>query len=345
MTLLPKLIVDSDSTIRDAMAAIDANAREVVLVKDAQSGIAGLVTDGDIRRGLLAGLGLQDPVTAVMKRDFFWVTPEVDRAAVLDLMRARMFRHVPVLDTDGGLLAVHFLQDLIGAVRKPNIAVVMAGGKGTRLRPITDNIPKPMVAVAGRPMLERIVLHLVGHGITTIYLAVNYMGEVIQRHFGDGALLGCDIRYLCEPKPLDTGGPLSLLSERPEHPLFVLNGDQVMRVDLSAMLDLHVASGYAATIAVGTHRVELPYASVVERNGRLVALEEKPTVDFLINRGIYVLNPDVLDHVPKHREFPITRLFEKLLQADRPIGLFHSEDYWVDVGQPSDLRRVNGLPP
>ena len=224
---IPDLIIAEGASIRDALQAIDTNGREMVMVSDKSDRIIGLISDGDIRRGLLAGLTLDLPAVNVMTRDFFTVAPDTDRASVLDIMRARSFPYVPVLDRDRRLIAVHFLRDLLGAAPKPNIAVVMAGGRGARLRPVTDAIPKPMIEVAGRPMLERIVLHLVGHGVQTIHLAVNFMADVIERHFGDGSTLGCRIEYLRESTPLGTGGALSLLTERPAHPFFVLNGDLI----------------------------------------------------------------------------------------------------------------------
>ena len=341
--LLRSLTIRDSSSIRDAMQAINANAREVALVRDTTGRIAGLITDGDIRRGLLAGLGLDAAASAVMTREFFSVPPGADRAYVLDLMKARQLAHVPVLDAERRLVAVHFLRDLIGEREKPNVAVVMAGGRGTRLRPAAENIPKPMVEVAGRPMLERIVLHLVGHGIRRIYLAVNFMAEAIERHFGDGAAFGCRIEYLREQAPLGTGGALSLLASRPQHALLVLNGDLVTRADVSAMLEAHAASGCAATIAVGPYEVQLPFGAVTERSGRLLALEEKPSVRFLVNRGIYVLEPEALGYVPANREFPMTALFDALLRAGEQVAVFNFEDAWLDVGAPEDLRRARGL--
>ena len=341
--LLASLTTAQDSTIRDAMALLDANAREVVLVRDVERRIIGLITDGDIRRGLLAGATLQSPVTTVMSRDFFSVAPEVDRAAVLDLMKARTIQHVPVLDGERRLLAVHFLRDLIGATPKPNVAVVMVGGRGTRLRPITESIPKPMVEVAGRPILERIILHLVGHGIHNIYLATNYKATIIKGYFGDGANFGCNITYLHEDEPRGTGGPLSLLPVRPAHPLLVLNGDQVTRADLTRMLEHHRLRRAVATIGVGPYQVEVPFGTVVERDGQLVGLQEKPSINFLINRGIYVLEPELLELVPGSGEFPITSLFESLLADGKPVSVFYFDDYWLDVGRPADLRNANGL--
>jgi len=336
------LIIPATSTVRDAMAAIDANAREVALVCDESGRVLGLITDGDVRRGLLAGFALDSSVTEIMTKDFFFVAPGADRASVLDLMRARSIQHVPVLDQKRTLVAIHFLTDLIGSTPKPNIAVVMAGGKGTRLRPITEQIPKPMVEVAGRPMLERIVLQLVGHGVRTIYLAVNFKAEMIEKHFGDGSALGCRIEYLRESKALGTGGALSLLPMRPEHPVLVLNGDLVTNVNLTAMLEAHAATTHAATIGVGPFQVQIPFGTVVEQNGQMIALEEKPEISVLINRGIYVINPEVLDYVPRDEEFPITELFDALMKANKTVGVFNFTESWLDVGMPKDLRRANG---
>jgi dTDP-glucose pyrophosphorylase len=341
--LLPKLVISGKSTIRQAMQAIDSNAREVVLVADDQERIVGIITDGDIRRGLLSGLTLNSSVIDVMTRDFFAVTPEVDRASVLDLMKARSLQHVPVFDQNRRLIAVHFLRDLMGASPKQNIAVVMCGGKGTRLRPVTEKLPKPMIEVAGRPMLERIVLHLVGHGVQTIFLAVNFMAGVIEQHFGDGSAFGCRIDYLRETTPLSTGGALSLLPLRSEYPVLVLNGDLVTHADLTAMLEAHASSHHAATIGVGWYQVQIPFGAVTEEGGRLISLQEKPTIDVLVNRGIYALNPETLDFVPKNREFPITSLFESLLGAGKTVGVFNFLDSWLDVGIPEDLRRAQGV--
>lgn len=336
------IVVSCGSTIRAAMEAINANARELVLIRDDSGRIVGLITDGDIRRGLLRGLTLASPAAEVMTRDFVSVAPGLDRAAVLDLMKARTIRHVPVLDADRRLVAIHFLRDLIGGAARPNIAVVMAGGKGTRLRPFTENLPKPMVEVAGRPILERVVLHLVGHGVRRIYLAVNFMAETIKRHFGDGSAFGCDIEYLHETKPLGTGGALSLLPRPVEHPVLVLNGDQIIHINIAAMLDHHGANGCVATIGAGPHQVQIPYGLISQCDGMLLGIEEKPSMSYLVNRGIYVLNPSVLEHIPSDQEFPITNLFELLLERKKHVGVFYFDDEWIDVGRPEDLRRAHG---
>lgn len=334
------IVIADSASIRDAMQAIDTNGREMVLVRDKSDRIVGLITDGDIRRGLLSGRTMDMPAASVMTREFFTVAPDADRASTLDVMKARSFQHVPVLDYNRRLIAIHFLRDLIGAMPKPNIAVIMAGGRGTRLRPVTESIPKPMLEVAGRPMLERIVLHLVGHGIQTIYISVNFMSGVIEKHFGDGSVFGCRIDYLRESEPLGTGGSLSLLTRRPEHPFLVLNGDLISRANVTALLEAHTQSKHLATVGVGPYQIQVPFGTVRQESGRLESLVEKPILDILVNRGIYVLDPAALDFVPKQNVFPITDLFNELLAANKSVGVFNFDDPWMDVGHMEDLRRA-----
>ena len=288
---LRRLIINDGQTVRDAMRAITDNWREVALVENSLGCIVGLITDGDIRRGLLRGETMDSPATRVMTSHYLSVGPSESRAAVLDLMKARTIRHIPVIDGNLKLLGVHFLEDLLGAYEKPNAAVIMAGGEGTRLRPLTENCPKPMMLVAGRPILERIVLHLVGYGIRRILISVNYLAHIIEDYFGDGSRFGCSIEYLHESRPLGTGGALSLLSEPEQHPLIVMNGDLVSQFNLARLLEFHRQEAAVATLAARNYQVEIPFGVISEDNKRFLSLAEKPSTHYLINAGIYVLNP------------------------------------------------------
>jgi dTDP-glucose pyrophosphorylase len=341
--ILSKLVIAGDATFRDAMAAINDNYREVVLVEEAGGRIAGVITDGDIRRGLLSGLSLAAPAALVMSRQFISVGSEAQRAEVLDLMKALRIRQVPVLDADGRLLGIHFLEEIIGAGTIENIAVIMAGGRGSRLRPMTENCPKPMIMVAGRPILERVVLHLVGCGVRQIYLSINYLGQVIEKHFGDGAGFGCHIEYLRESKELGTGGALGLLPAKPKHPLLVLNGDQITRIDIRRFLARHYEAGASATIAVGSYQHEVPFGVVHEKDGWMTRIEEKPSLTMLVNRGMYVLEPDVFDIVPKDGSFPITDLFDRIIEQGQGVATYFSDEEWLDVGRPADLLKAHGI--
>jgi dTDP-glucose pyrophosphorylase len=341
--VLSKFVIPESATIRAAMSAINDNFREVVLVQNDSGTIIGVITDGDIRRGLLAGLSMDAPAASVMSRQFVSVGQGVARAEVIDLMKALRIRQLPILAVDKSLLGIHFLEEMITPVTVENIAVIMAGGRGSRLRPFTENCPKPMVPVAGRPILEWIVLHLVGCGVRRIFLAINYLGHIIEEHFGDGQRFGCEINYLRESKELGTGGALSLLQVRPEHPVLVLNGDQLTRIDVQRFIARHREAGGAATIAVGTYQHEVPFGVVHQVDGYLTHLEEKPSVTMLVNRGMYLLDPAVLSMIPADRFYPITELFEQLIESGQAVTTYLSDEDWLDVGRPSDLRKANGL--
>lgn len=339
---LSRFLVRPQQTVRDAMRVITENWRELALVVEEDRHVIGVITDGDIRRGLLAGLTLDAPASSVMTRDYVSVDPKADRAAVLDLMKARTIRHVPVLDGARRLVGIHFLEALIGTTEKPNAAVIMAGGEGRRLRPLTDSRPKPMVEVAGRPILERIVLHLVGYGIRHIFISVNYLADTIRQHFGAGERFGCRIEYLQEERALGSGGALSLLPRRLDHPLLVMNGDLVSQFDVSRMLDHHRQERAAATLAARHHQVDVPFGVLEVRDGRLERLTEKPSAHFQINAGIYVLEPEVLELIPSDRFYPMTNLFERLLTEGRKVAVYPIEEDWIDVGRRDDLSRANG---
>ena len=340
---LDSFVISDQSTIRDAMAAIEKNSREVIMVQNDARAIVGIITDGDIRRGLLNGLTMTTLASEVMSRNYISVQLQTDRAAVLDLMKAIRISHVPVIDKDKHLLGIHCLHEIIGHTALPNVAVIMAGGKGTRLRPYTEACPKPMVKVAGRPILERIILNLVGNGVRKIYLSINYLGHMIEEHFGDGSAFGCHIEYLRETVELSTGGALGLLPDNLQHPILVLNGDQITRINVLSMLNKHNESGADATLSVGHYQHEVPYGVVHQQDGRLLRLEEKPSLDILINLGIYILDPSVIQLVPKNKYYLMTDLFIKLLELNKKIMTHFTDEDWIDVGRPDDLKRANGL--
>jgi NDP-sugar pyrophosphorylase family protein len=257
-------------------------------------------------------------------------------------MQSLRISQVPVLSSDGRFAGLHTLRDLLGSDTKPHCAIVMAGGRGERLRPLTDSVPKPMVRVAGRPILERLILHLVGSGIRRIFISVNYKAEVIEAHFRDGESFGCSIGYLRERMPLGSGGSLSLLPELPSCPSLVLNGDLVTQFDVTGMLAFHEENGYLATIGIHEYAHTVPYG-VVELDGdRVIQHQEKPTSKWRVNTGIYVLDPELLRRVPSDTYFALPTLIEWCLDAGDPIGAFHVGDDWVDIGRHPELKSARG---
>jgi dTDP-glucose pyrophosphorylase len=335
-------VVSESATLRTAMEVLDRGSLEIVLVVNPAGALLGTLTDGDIRRAILSGARLDEAASRFMHRSFTAVGPGANRTEVLDLMRACTLQQIPIVDEDGRLVGLHLLREILGATLRPNWAVVMAGGRGERLRPITDSIPKPMIKVAGRPILERIVLHLVGFGIRRIFLSVNYMADMIESHFKDGADLGCNIVYVKEEKPLGTGGALSLLPERPEHPVLMLNGDLLTQFNVGNMLDFHADGGFMATVGVHEYVHTVPYG-VVERQGdRIVGIREKPTQTWLANAGIYVFEPVLVERVPQDTYFPLPTLVEECLDHGEVVGAFPIKEDWIDVGHPKELRRARG---
>jgi dTDP-glucose pyrophosphorylase len=346
---LDEVTIVPGRSIRAAMAVIDRGAVGIALLIDQRGALLGTVSDGDVRRALLGGASLDDPVDPFANPEPVCVPAGTGRAEVLDLMRACRLEQVPVVEGDR-LVGLHVMQDVLGAAAKPNPAVVLAGGRGTRLGALAASTPKPMLPVAGRPILERIVLHLVGSGIGTIYLAVNHLAEQIERHFRDGSDYGVTIRYLHEDpsSPLGTGGPLrSLLEleEPPTDPLVVLNGDLVTSFSMTGLLAAHTQARAVMTVAVHEYGHEVPFGVVeldADDHRLLRRIEEKPRWSGLVNAGIYVIEPPLLDSIPPGIEYPITELIAACLQRGERVAGWPLVGEWHDIGRPQELSRARG---
>lgn len=340
-------VATADASVRDVMAVIGRHRASCVVLVDGDGRATGLVDDRCVLDGLLRGYGLDAPAGGLARPLEVTVSVGARRADVLDVMAARGLRVVAIVDDDGRLVGVHLQDALLGPATLDNWAVIMAGGRGTRLAPLTDSVPKPMLPVAGRPILERLVLHLVGAGIRTIFLAVNYRREQIEAHFGNGAAFGCSIKYLHEDadNPLGSGGALGLLALRrwfPKRPLLVLNGDLIVDFSVADLLDAHARSAVAATMVVHPFRYQVPYGVVQASGACLSQIVEKPVTSWLVNTGIYVLEPGLIARIPPAQPYPITDLFEECLEHGDRVGVWEITD-WQDVGQPAELARARGM--
>lgn len=343
---LQALVVEPNASIRDAMQAIDRGTHEIALVVDAEGQLRGTVSDGDVRRALLRGDVLDAPLANCMHTTPQTVSPSSRRAEVLDLMQARSLAQIPIVDSDGRLLGLHVLRQLLGAVERPNAAVIMAGGRGTRLGALTKEIPKPMLPVAGRPILERLVLHLVGSGIRRIRISVNYLAHVIEEHFGDGSQFGCQIGYLREEpdNPLGTGGSLTMLraADHRGQPFVVMNADLITSFAVGDLLDAHVLSGCPVTIGLGRYEHAVPFGVVESKGGRLREMVEKPTAAWRINAGVYAVDPSLLDRIPEGIMYPLPSLIEDCLSRGEEVNVWEIQQDWQDIGQPHELKRARG---
>lgn len=334
--------INPDASLLECMQVIQINGAGIALAVNSDFQLVGTVSDGDIRKALIQGDSLKSPILPHINRSCFSVTSSVQRAEVLDIMHARRFEQVPIVDENDKLVGLHLLHDMLGNAYRPNWALVMAGGKGTRLLPVTERVPKPMIKVAGRPILERIILCLVSNGFKKIFISVNHLSEVIEDHFKDGSGYGVEIEYVRETQPLGSGGAISLLPGKPEHPVLVMNGDLVADVNYGEMIEHHTKNGYFATMGVYSYLHQVPYGCVEVSKGRLERLEEKPIIQKMVNAGIYVLSPKAIEAVPRDISFPITDLFEKALVKNLDCGTYFIEKEWIDIGTPDQLRRARG---
>lgn len=335
------LLAKAACTIEDTIRLIEENEAKVVLVVDGDNRLLGTVTDGDVRRGLLRGLGMADAVSEIMNAHPTTAPQGSSRARLFALMKQKYLRHIPLVDEAGRVAGLEFLDDLLHQAERDNWVVIMAGGQGKRLQPLTDDTPKPMLEVGSKPILETILEELIEGGFHRFFLAVNYKSEMVKNHFGDGSAMGAEIVYLEESEPLGTGGALSLLPERPDKTLVVMNGDILTKVRLKNVLDFHADHNADATMCVREYVHEVPFGVVETQEHRLVGLTEKPTQRFLVNAGIYALEPEVLSLVPHNRFFDMPQLFDKLVLENRHTIVFPIREYWLDVGRMEEFSQAH----
>ncbi len=337
-----QLLVGPDTPIIEVIKTLDRTAAQICLVVDGDGRLLGTITDGDIRRGILRGQRLEEAATAVMNARPMVATPATPPQDRLALIRARRLRHLPVVDDRGILIGIETEDELLAGEALPNWAVLMVGGLGERLRPLTAITPKPLLPVGGRPLLETILLQLAASGFRRVFLAVNYMAEKFEEAFGDGTRLGMDIRYLREDGKMGTAGALGHLPERPDAPLVVMNGDVLTAVNYRALLDFHTEHAATATMCVREYDIEVPYGVVEVENSRVRGLQEKPVLTHFINAGIYVLDPSVLERLKPGHPCDMPSLLERVMADGGPVVAFPIREYWLDIGRLDDFTKANG---
>lgn len=339
MTDWTDVLIEPGASIQKSMEQLDATARQILLVVE-EGRLLGTVTDGDIRRALLRRVSLDQPVSTIMNRAPRTVGPDAGGSAVRTLMQQYKIHQVPVVDDAGRLIGLHELEALLQDPDQDAWVVLMAGGLGTRLHPLTQDTPKPMLKVGGKPVIHTIVESLAEQGFRRLFLSVNYRADQIQAHFGDGARFGARIDYVLETEARGTAGALSLLPERPTVPVLVMNADLLTSVNFAALLRFHRENAAAATMCVREYAVQVPYGVIDFDDNRVAGIVEKPRHTFFINAGIYVLSPDVLDLVPAAGRFDMTTLFSRLLAEGRTVAGFPLREYWMDIGHLEDLERA-----
>lgn len=337
---LKRTLFSPRSSISDAIRRLDDAGTGVLLLCEEDGRLAGLLTDGDVRRAMLRGVSFDESCGSIASRMPVIVPPDVPTVEALHLMNEADVNQLPVVDPqDGRVVGLLLRRDLVTEDELAVAAVVMAGGFGTRLLPLTSDMPKPMLPLGDRPLLERTIERLRDAGIRRVNVTTHYLPEKITGHFGDGKAFGVEIDYVTEDRPLGTAGGLGLLAETNE-PLLVMNGDILCTVDFRDLVAYHRKNQADITVCVRKHDVQIPYG-VVECDGpRLVRLKEKPSVSVLVNAGIYLLEPSVRRFIPPGERFDMTDLIDRLLKARRPVATYLIVGYWLDVGHHDDYRKA-----
>jgi dTDP-glucose pyrophosphorylase len=341
MVAISDVCIRSGTSVLEALGVIDSGSAQIVLVLDDNLRLIGTLTDGDIRRGLLHGETLESPAERLMNRQFRFVRRGADQAQVMEMMRREVLRQIPVVDEQGRVVDLILLQELQQPAQLPNAVVIMAGGKGTRLRPHTEHCPKPMLLVDGKPMLELVLEQFMASGFCQFYLSVNYLKEQIIEHFGNGQAWGVSIDYLEEDEPLGTAGSLQLLPGSVKDPFLVINGDVLTRLNPIQLLRFHIEHAAAGTLCVREHTTTCPFG-VVQTNGvELAGFEEKPISRQLVNAGVYVIDPQLLPLLHLHQSTDMPTLLQSAQQAGYRVAVCPIHEYWIDVGRPETLLQAH----
>ncbi len=326
------------------MQRLDSARTQIVLVVGADDRLLGTITDGDIRRAILRQDDLHAPVAQVMNPNPVTARSADGIAVLVARMRDRNVHQLPILGPDGRIEALELLDDLTASPRgeraRDNVAVIMAGGLGTRLRPLTDTTPKPLLDIGGKPLLETSIGSLAAHGFRRLYVSVNYRADQIEAYFGDGAERGLEIGYLREDEFLGTAGALSLLPAVPESPLLVMNGDILTRLDFGQLMDFHTAEGAELTMCICQISTRVPYGVVDLDENRVVTITEKPERQHFVNAGIYVVAPALVAGLARGRHLDMTELAQEVGARGGTVVAFPIREYWLDIGQPADYEKA-----
>lgn len=337
-----KTLIEPDTSIITAMQVIDSTSLGISLVVDGEKHLLGTVTDGDIRRAILRGISLHENVSQIMNRHPITASVCQCPSEMLTIIKQKQIRHLPVIDESGRLVRLEVLSELANFGKRDNWVVLMAGGLGSRLHPLTNDCPKPMLKVGDKPILETIITNFIEYGFSKFYLAVNYKAEMIEDYFGDGAKWGIKIHYLREQSRLGTAGALSLLPEKPTQPLFIMNGDLLTKINFAQLLDFHIEHHAQATMCVREYNFQVPYGVVEIDQHRLKKVIEKPVQQFFVSAGVYLLEPEALSHIPQNTYFDMPSLFDILIENQFETTVFPVREYWLDIGRMGDFERANG---
>lgn len=335
-----EILLHKEATIKKALEVIDKGAMRIAIVLDDKEKVVGTLSDGDIRRGLLNGLTLDSSIENIYFKEPTLANINDSKELIIQKAIRKQIYQIPIIDNDGKLVKIEDLANLLKTNAKRNRVILMAGGLGTRLRPLTQDLPKPLLKVGNKPILETIIENFAKYGFVNITISVNYKAEMIQEYFGDGSALGVNIDYIQESKRLGTAGALSLIKDRPQEPFFVMNADLLTNVNFEHLLDFHAFEHSVATMCVREYDYQVPYGVIETDGSRITSIVEKPIQKFFVNAGIYVLSPQVFEYIPKDQFYDMPTLFENIIGDELRTISFPIHEYWLDIGRMSDFEQA-----
>ncbi len=341
MKSIQKIKLSKSASIKEALKVIGDGAMKIVLVVDKSDKLLGTLTDGDIRRGLLNGLDLKSSIESIIFK-----TPTVakntdTKEMILKLALSKKLHQIPIVNESGKVIGIEEINELVKPNTKTNKVILMVGGLGKRLGSLTKDTPKPMLKVGNKSILETIVESFSSYGYTNIVMCLNYKSHVIKDYFGNGSKFGVNIDYVTEEKRMGTAGALSLLKEKPEEPFFVMNGDLLTNVNFESIHEFYSSNNADALMCVREYESQVPYGVINMKNTKITSIDEKPMQKFFVNAGIYMLDPNILEHIPKNQFYNMTTLFEKIIEKNKNAISFPIQGYWLDIGRFEEFEKAN----
>ncbi len=336
-----KHLLKKGTTIREALKRLDVLAKDaIIFIVTEDYKLIGSLTDGDVRRGLLKGFSIDDFVDDIIQPSPKFLRKGEHNIDQVIAFRENNFRIIPILDNEDRVVNVINFREIKSYL--PVDAVIMAGGRGQRLRPLTDNTPKPMLKVGNKPILEHNVNRLASYGIDDIWISIKYLGEKIKSHFGNGNGKNLNIQYVKEASPLGTIGAVSLIDNFQHDYILVTNSDLLTNINYeSFFLDFLKQKADFAVVTI-PYRVSIPYAVLETSNGHVIDFKEKPTYTYYSNGGIYIMKKEVLEFIPKNKFFDATDLMEHLIKKGKKVISYPFQGYWLDIGKHEDYEKAQG---
>ena len=337
-----KILLMSSDSLEKAIKVLHDGGLQIALISDKKGKLLGTITDGDIRRALIKHRGMNCLVEEVMNKNPTTSLDSDSSELIMSRMKSRNLLHMPILNKKGLLVGLETLKHLTYDKKHDNPVFLMAGGFGTRLHPLTEETPKPLLNVGGRPILEIILSRFIKSGFHNFYISTHYKAEQVKAYFGDGSAWGVNIEYVNEEKPLGTAGSIGLLPKNlPNMPILMMNGDVLTKVNFEHLLAFHQEQNSIATMCIREYEVQIPFGVVNIKAHHVKNINEKPIEKYFVNAGIYVLEPELVDKVKANTQIDMPNLLEQQIKEGSSVNVFPIHEYWLDIGHMKEYENVN----